>query len=1318
MRFWFRVPAYLILALALCYALGMQALGSAWFGRFFAQAIRHRFAAATGARVEIGRLRIRPWIWQVELQRVALHGTESPLQPPLFSASRLILELNPLTLSQRRLRLRQLFLDGVSIHITTDRNGQTNLPAGRTPGLQGGVAPQLLNLAVSSFNLQHATLFWNDQQIPLDLTAQNLALLLKFQPDRRYAGAVSSSLLHLSTPGKTLPDLRFASQLDFDDNGLRLNMLRWATRGLNGHANVQLSWAQTLQMQADFTARGDLGLLAPQLKWNQLEGGSLRWQGTTSLVKQKVSSTGRIQVGQLALRPATFNPGLIDLAANYNLNQNQVKLDHLHLSALGGTLEGGAQVDLAVPTPVFRLRAGVRSLDLDTAVGAFPKASYAVRMLKLTSSVDGQLAACWRGWFSTLAIQYDLLLRSPEGNPRNFLPLSGNARGSLQITPHFNLQVAQAALATPASSIELDGLLDNTASNMHFKYSTRNFEEVRPFLEFVSGPSVSIPLKLQSTVILAGILNGPAGGPKFNGSLTMGAFSFRGWPWDRFTGRTEISPGLFTVQGGQLVAGRSDLRFSGSTTLANWQFTPASMVQLQAMASNSPVEGLRDALGLRYPVDGFISGDLRVGGRASRLSGGGSVEITRARIAREPFDRIALTLFATSSRWRVRQIECRKGKGVIRGQAQFDLPNQAFSLSLHGEGFSLDQFQRLAVRAQPDSALQSVNGLAGNAAISLQGKGTFQKPDLHASVTVKGVALNNTPVGDLQLQADWNGKPLTAHGEVVSGNSRILIDARGTSGGDWPMTVHGTLENLTPGPWLQWISGRPWGNEWTTSGSFDGSGPLRRLSQFTLQMVISKLVLGVAGVNWTNVQPVRLEYSKGSLDALPFEMQGPAADLRVHGLIQFTGVPHFSFEAVGHSDARLLKVFDPGLETAGGFDVNLHASGTPAQPELSGLITVRQLSLGYPQVPFRISGLGGAIRLEHNRATIESLQGRSGQSKVSLAGYVAFGGVPRYNLQAEFNHAILQYPVDFTSVLTGSLNLTGNMNAGRLTGGFVVSQMFVSEDFDVLRWLSRVERAAPAPSLGPNAPLASKIHMDVRVSSDPEVRLESRNLGFVAVIDTRLRGSLNDPVAVGNIHIREGKAIIRGNQYKITRGDVTLTSPFRTTPVLDLEATTRVEHYDLTLEIAGPLDGARISYRSDPPLPTEDVLSLLALGYAPQTSEMTATGQEPMAAVGASAVLSQALSTQFSGRAQRIFGVSRIRIDPNVLGPTIAGGARVTIEEQVASDLSITYSTNTGAAQQREIRLEWNLSDRISMIAERDINGVFGLELRFRRSFK
>jgi len=169
---------------------------------------------------------------------------------------------------------------------------------------------------------------------------------------------------------------------------------------------------------------------------------------------------------------------------------------------------------------------------------------------------------------------------------------------------------------------------------------------------------------------------------------------------------------------------------------------------------------------------------------------------------------------------------------------------------------------------------------------------------------------------------------------------------------------------------------------------------------------------------------------------------------------------------------------------------------------------------------------------------------------------------------------------------------------------------------------------------------------------------------------------------------------------------------------VDMEAQTRIQDYDLTLDISGPAERTRISYRSDPPLRTEEILSLLALGYTREEQGLASANTRPFGSLGASALLSQALSSQTSGRLQRLFGVSRIKIDPNISGPLASGGPRVTIEEQVARDFTITYSQNTSGTQQRVVQINWDLSDRVSLIGDRDQNGVFGLELRFRHRFK
>ena len=71
--------------------------------------------------------------------------------------------------------------------------------------------------------------------------------------------------------------------------------------------------------------------------------------------------------------------------------------------------------------------------------------------------------------------------------------------------------------------------------------------------------------------------------------------------------------------------------------------------------------------------------------------------------------------------------------------------------------------------------------------------------------------------------------------------------------------------------------------------------------------------------------------------------------------------------------------------------------------------------------------------------------------------------------------------------------------------------------------------------------------------------------------DLRVRGNASKPILLGRADVFEGEAYFNGTKYRLERGGVTFTNPAVTTPFLDLEATTRVRDYDITLSLSGEL---------------------------------------------------------------------------------------------------------------------------------------------------
>jgi translocation and assembly module TamB len=257
-------------------------------------------------------------------------------------------------------------------------------------------------------------------------------------------------------------------------------------------------------------------------------------------------------------------------------------------------------------------------------------------------------------------------------------------------------------------------------------------------------------------------------------------------------------------------------------------------------------------------------------------------------------------------------------------------------------------------------------------------------------------------------------------------------------------------------------------------------------------------------------------------------------------------------------------------------------------------------------------------------------------------------------------------------------------------------------------------------------PLLSSIRMDVHIVTTPDLQMQTAALTLSGNADFHLRGNVAKPVLLGRADILEGQIIFNGTKYRMERGEISFTNPVTTTPVLDLQASTRLREYDVMVNLSGPLDKLNLSYHSEPPLPTADIISLLSPVGSPQqqfASLQQQSGQSPFAQQASSAVLAEALNSALSNRSQRLFGISHIKIDPQGLNtettPTQATPLpTVTIEQQVRDNVTLTYTTDVAQTSQQIIQGEYNFTRNLSVVGIRDFNGVVSFEFRVRQQKK
>jgi translocation and assembly module TamB len=287
-----------------------------------------------------------------------------------------------------------------------------------------------------------------------------------------------------------------------------------------------------------------------------------------------------------------------------------------------------------------------------------------------------------------------------------------------------------------------------------------------------------------------------------------------------------------------------------------------------------------------------------------------------------------------------------------------------------------------------------------------------------------------------------------------------------------------------------------------------------------------------------------------------------------------------------------------------------------------------------------------------------------------------------------------------------------------LAGDVTVVKLTLTPGFDFARYLEGFRQATALPEAGS---VVNNLRLDIHVVTTPELQMETAAAKVSGDADLHLRGTLPRPVLLGRVDILEGDVYFSGTKYRLERGEITFTGPTGIKPALDLEATTRVRDYDITLGVNGTPDKLNMTYRSEPPLPSADIIALLALGHTESESSLADTSSQSVSQQASTAILSQALNATLSSRSQRLFGITRIKLDPNGLNtettPTRAAPA-VTLEQQVSSNLTVTYSTETSQASQQVIQAEYNVSRNISIVAVRDQNGVLSFDVLLRHRLK
>ena len=475
------------------------------------------------------------------------------------------------------------------------------------------------------------------------------------------------------------------------------------------------------------------------------------------------------------------------------------------------------------------------------------------------------------------------------------------------------------------------------------------------------------------------------------------------------------------------------------------------------------------------------------------------------------------------------------------------------------------------------------------------------------------------------------------------------------------------------------------------------------------QLQIPILTASYKEVQIGAARPIVANYRNGVVTLEPTELKGTATDINLQGSIPVQSKQPANFTATGGIDLGLLHMLDPDLTSAGRIELDIHGSGFATAPGIHG--QVRLVNAGFTSLstPVGVENVNGVLAISNNEIQIQNFAGEMGGGEFTATGTVAYRPETQFNVSLKANHVRLLYPEGLRTIMESDLLLAGSTQSAQLSGRVLLNSMSFAQGFDLASFMSQSSSASTAGS--PNPGFAEKLRLNIAVQSASDLGLMSNEVSLQGAMNLRVAGTAADPVILGRADINHGEIFFMGKRYQIERGIAQFNNPFHTEPVLNFLVTTKVNQYDLSLTLIGPLDRLRTHYVSDPPLPPVDIINLLARG---QTTEEAAAAPANM---GANQLIASGLASQVSGSIQKLAGISSLQIDPLIGGNNRNPGARLSIQQRVTKNFFFTYSTDVTSTQDQLVQGEYQLTKRWSVSAVRDQYGNVGVDAKFHKIF-
>jgi translocation and assembly module TamB len=1184
----------------------------------------------------------------------------------------------------------------------------------------------------------------NQRSVPFQLAANDLGVVITYGPaNGHYLGEIACSDITIQQAKAAPVHSKLDLNVDLSSDAVDLKTLHFSTEkahlqifgNLTHFAHPQWKGAVNGTVElAELTAMGLVdgfrrGSVDLAVNGQGSGDGQYVLDGNAKIVNASyameyfwidgVNATTRLHItpDEISLPDLVARPrqgGIVQAAFRY-LHWN---------TSFGPAKAPGAQV--------MSVRARVLGVRLTTVLASVVPIHW--RDLGFDTAGDGIVNVDWTGGPDDLTVAAVLGMSVPDKPTPGELSLSG-AVDAKYFQRGGRVQINRLDAHSPATTLDVSGSLGvyplTEPSNLTIHLVNHNlgeFDDVLKVLDlgvFGKKGISGLPIYVHGEATFDGTGSGSLDDPAFQGHLTANNFStFFALPapagkpapaplyisWDHLDTMAGYSSSLISVGHATLSRGQTVIHASGELqahqiSRRRVAFDDQATINGVAQMQNASLTDLWSLVGQDVPVTGTLNLQAHAGGMLGDLNGGANLDVVGGAIEGQHYHSLTAVVSLAGKDVNLTKLTLLQDGGTVEGNGTYHLQTKTFLANLDGTNFELAHFPQAK-----DPRLS----VAGALKFDAHASGTLESPSILAGVHLRNLVMGGQPAGSLEVIAHTQGD--TAYFTVQNSLTTARLKVKGQTAlhDNFDTQANIVLDSLNIAPFLRAFHVQSVSGNSSIGGTINVAGPLRQPKQFSGDAEINQFTVNLQGIVLQDAGPIRASLRNGVLNLTQAHIIGPDTNMEVSGAAAFTGTQDLAVTAQGSINMMLAQTFDPDITSSGHVDFNVNASGTMTQPSFSGRMHLTNVAMALKDLPNGISKLNGNLIFDQNRLQVQDLVGTTGGGQLKLGGFLTYQQGIYGDFTATGKDIRVRY-LGISATADTTLHLQGSQNNMLLSGNVQITRFIIGPNVDFASFASSPAAQVPPD---PNAP-SSHVRLDVHIFSAPQLDFQNSYAQLAGSVDLRIRGTVAQPAILGKINITDGTANFAGTTYRLQHGEIFFTNPVMIQPIIDIDATTRVEEYDVTIGLHGNLSQLTPTFRSEPPLPQADVISLLALGRTQEEQALYAQQEQSIGSDSTTnALLGGALNAAVGSRVSKLFGGGSVKIDPTYVGSIGSSSARITVSQNLSRNVQVTYATNVNATAQQLIQAQVDITQSVSVLAVRDEAGVFSLVLKVRKRYR